>query len=356
MRQESEPFRRPHGRVILALVCVAGFGLLSGCDNGSGESSVSRTSSPEPAATPTTAREVNDLAGEIPLEGNEMVPVRWRLLNVKDQTLEAPVLAARQYIAVRRVLHTDEYPSRWVPHLLAVGEEPSERHVEDIQKESPLPWGGTHHRPFLDLDHGSENRRRKKSLNHILRRRWLARKTRGPTDQAHENRRSRNRGGLAAERLSRWSGLEGNTALAFGQIGRQPALRQTMYCLVGDPYLDRGLDDPHGTCHVHDRGTAVLNAPASRGDASWAPAAFSACRALHAARPDPSPCPPVAVAGGHGPRGGGDTVDPVVVQRHELVRGGQGDGAAVDQRTVVAAEASLRASSRTAVRSTAVAP
>jgi len=141
MRQESEPFRRPHGRVILALVCVAGFGLLSGCDNGSGESSVSRTSSPEPAATPTTAREVNDLAGEIPLEGNEMVPVRWRLLNVKDQTLEAPVLAARQYIAVRRVLHTDEYPSRWVPHLLAVGEEPSERHVEDIQKESPLPWG-----------------------------------------------------------------------------------------------------------------------------------------------------------------------------------------------------------------------
>ncbi|MDQ1295252.1 MAG: hypothetical protein QG608_3137 [Actinomycetota bacterium] len=140
MRSESEPFRRPQGWAIITLACITGFGLLAGCDSDSGTSSHPRTSSPEPLVTPTTAQEVRDLTKEIPLEGNAMVPLRWRLLTLKDPALEAPLLAARQYITLRRILHTDEYPSRWIPHLLAVGEEPSERHVENIQKESPLPW------------------------------------------------------------------------------------------------------------------------------------------------------------------------------------------------------------------------
>jgi hypothetical protein len=140
MRPESEPFRRPRGWIVLTLVCVTCFGLLAGCDNGSGDSSSPKASSPAPLVTPTTAQQVSDLTKEIPVDGNAMIPLRWRLLTVKDPALEAPLLVARQYITVRRILYTDEYPSRWLPHLLAVGEEPSQRHVKSILKYDPLPW------------------------------------------------------------------------------------------------------------------------------------------------------------------------------------------------------------------------
>jgi hypothetical protein len=139
MRNDSESIHRSLGRAMLSIGFVTVLGVFAGCSSGSGEPHDTQTSSPAPIVTPTTAQEVSALAEEIPVEGNDMMPLRWRLTGVKDPALEAPLLVTRQFISAQRVIFTDAHPLRWLPRLLAVGEEPSENYVDLLRKKLIAP-------------------------------------------------------------------------------------------------------------------------------------------------------------------------------------------------------------------------
>jgi hypothetical protein len=135
------PNDRPRTRrTKFALTVAAVLSTVAGCTNGSGNPDTPTPSTSSPRPTPTTATEVRALVQEIPLDGNTMVPIRWRLPDVNNSALEQPLLTARQYIAVRQILYTQENPSSWIPYLLATADEPAKVSIKDIQESSPLPW------------------------------------------------------------------------------------------------------------------------------------------------------------------------------------------------------------------------
>jgi hypothetical protein len=126
-------------RSTIVLIIGVALGSVAGCASGSsGPDSSTSISAPPP--TPTTANEVRELTQRIPLDGNAMAPIRWKLPALKAPALKEPLLTVRQYLAVQRFLYTQENPSFWIPHLMATGTEPAESAREEILASSPLPW------------------------------------------------------------------------------------------------------------------------------------------------------------------------------------------------------------------------
>jgi hypothetical protein len=141
MRETSSPAPEPAARAhrsgpgrcaFAALVPVMGM-LLAGC---SGDSDPAPTVSPSltPSPTASTVTQEETLASQIPLDGDRLRPLHWRLPQNVPTDQAAPLLAARRLIALERYIFSTARPRLWANTTLAV-EKISPKEFESRKEE-----------------------------------------------------------------------------------------------------------------------------------------------------------------------------------------------------------------------------
>jgi hypothetical protein len=147
MRETSSPIpertaraRRPGpGRCATAAMAAVVVRLLAGCSGNSDPAPVGSPSlTPSPTASTVTQEEA--LASQIPLDGDKLLPLHWRLpQNVPtDQT--TPLLAARRMIALDQYIFSTAKPRLWANTVLAVEKISPEKFNSRKEKLIDKPW------------------------------------------------------------------------------------------------------------------------------------------------------------------------------------------------------------------------
>jgi hypothetical protein len=132
------PLRRGISLLVLAV------GTLTGCSGNSTEQDPHPSptvTSPAPTPTPSTVAQENSLAARIPLDGNELRPLHWRLPAVKASDAPA-VLAARQATALFEITFSGPTPAEWAGAQLAVEDLNAETSqvYQHVAETTFLPW------------------------------------------------------------------------------------------------------------------------------------------------------------------------------------------------------------------------
>jgi hypothetical protein len=124
-------------------VLVVSLGVLAGCAGTPSEPSPTRHSFngstvPRPSPTPSTIAEENALASKVPLNGNSLVPLHWRLPSIKGSDAAA-VLAARRATAVDDLIYSIPSNAAWAGTQFAVEQISSDLYKLYAQ-DTLTPW------------------------------------------------------------------------------------------------------------------------------------------------------------------------------------------------------------------------
>jgi hypothetical protein len=139
--------RPPTTRRTGVVLTIAGLLTLTGCTRSNPtDTSQARTRSTgpygsvSPSPLASTATQENALASKIPLDGNELRPLHWRLPEVVDPEDRPAVLAARRTTAINELLYTFDNPSEWAPVMYAVEKDPLENIYAEASTQKTNPW------------------------------------------------------------------------------------------------------------------------------------------------------------------------------------------------------------------------
>ncbi|MDQ1294937.1 MAG: hypothetical protein QG608_2822 [Actinomycetota bacterium] len=131
--------RRPGPGRCAAMAMVGIF--LAGC-SGSSDPAPAASPSLTPSPTASTVTQEEALASQIPVDGDRLRPLRWRLPQHVPTDQTAPLLAARRMIALDQYIFSTAKPLLWANTVLTVEKISPEEFGSRKEELIDQPWEG----------------------------------------------------------------------------------------------------------------------------------------------------------------------------------------------------------------------